>query len=70
VHRRVYGPELDAFELVPGLDRFGPREWDDFRTTVVVPNVDPHRQRGQYAVAARRQRKQRGSPRSRGGCPA
>jgi hypothetical protein len=70
VHRSVYGPELDAFEVVPGLDRFAARDWDDFRTTVVVPNVDPHRQRGQYAVAARRQRKQRGSPPSRGGAPA
>jgi hypothetical protein len=70
VHRSVYGPQLDAFEVVPGLDRFASPDWDDFRTTVVVPNVDPHRQRGQYAVAARRQRKQRGSPRLRGGCPA
>ena len=69
VHRGVYGPALDAFEVVPGLDRFGSRDWDDFRTTVVVPNVDPHRQRGQYAVAARRQRKQRGParPPRRGG---
>jgi hypothetical protein len=69
VHRSVYGPALDRFEVVPGLDRFGSREWDDFRTTVVVPNVDPHRQRGQYAVAARRQRKQRSParPPRRGG---
>jgi hypothetical protein len=70
IHRRVYGDALDAFEVVPDLDRFGSREWDDFRTTVVVPNVDPHRQRGQYAVAARRQRKQRSAPRPRGGAPA
>jgi hypothetical protein len=70
VHRSVYGPELDAFEVVPGLDRFASRDWDDFRTTVVVPNVDPHRQRGQYAVAARRQRKQRSAPRPQGGAPA
>jgi len=69
VHRSVYGPALDAFEVVPGLDRFGSRDWDSFRTTVVVPNVDPHRQRGQYAVAARRQRKQRSParPPRRGG---
>jgi len=71
VHRGIYGPALDAFEVVPGLDRFGSRDWDDFRTTVVVPNVDPHRQRGQYAVAARRQRKQRGPARPpRRGDPA
>jgi len=63
VHRSLYGDALDAVEVVPGLDRFSPQEWDDFRTTVVVPNVDPHRQRGQYAAVARRQRKRRGSPR-------
>jgi len=62
LHRSVYGDALDAFEVVPGLDGFGPREWADFRTTVVVPNVDPHRQRGQYATAARRARKRRGLP--------
>jgi hypothetical protein len=67
VHRSVYGPALDAFTVVPGLDRFTSRNWDDFRTTVVVPNVDPHRQRGQYAIAARRQRKQRSPTRSRRG---
>jgi Family of unknown function (DUF6065) len=64
VFRSVYGDAIDAFEVVTGLDRFGSREWDDFRTTVVVPNVDPHRQRGQYAAVARRHRKRRGSPRS------
>ena len=62
VHRSVYGDALDSFEVVRGLDRFGSREWDDFRTTVVVPNLDPHRQRGEYAAAVRRQRKRRGSP--------
>jgi len=67
VHRSVYGAALDAFAVVPGLDQFGSRDWDDFRTTVVLPNVDPHRQRGQYAVAARRQRKQRSAPRPRPG---
>jgi hypothetical protein len=61
VHRSTYGDTLDAFDVVPGLAGFGSREWDDFRTTVVVPNIDPHRQRGQYAAAARRQRKRRGS---------
>jgi len=60
VHRSLYGDALDNVAVVPGLDRFGPREWGDFRTTVVVPNVDPHRQRGQYAATARRQRKRRG----------
>jgi hypothetical protein len=65
VHRSVYGDAIDTFKVVAGLDRFGPQEWEDFRTTVVVPNVDPHRQRGQYAAAARRQRKRHGSPQAK-----
>jgi hypothetical protein len=63
VHRSVYGDALDAFEVVPALDEFGTREWDAFRTTVVVPNVDPDRRRGQYSAEVRRQRKRRGLPR-------
>jgi hypothetical protein len=73
VHRSVYGDALDGFDVVPGLDCFGSDEWENFRTTVVAPNVDPHRQRGQYAATVRRQRKRRGSPRSqsgRSGAPA
>jgi Family of unknown function (DUF6065) len=61
VHRSVYGDALDAFAVLADLDRFGPREWEDFRKTVVAPNVDPHRQRGRYAAAVRRERKRRGT---------
>lgn len=64
VHRSVYGDALDRFEVVPGLDQFDQRDWDAFRTTVVAPNVDPHRQRGRYAADVRRQRKRRGFPRA------
>lgn len=64
VHRSVYGDAIDAFKVVPGLERLGPRDWEDFHTTVVAPNVDPHRQRGQYAAAARRQRKRHSSTRA------
>lgn len=58
VHRSTYGSALDSFELVPDLDQLKPGDWEAFRTTVVKPNVDPHRQRGQYAVNTRRRRKQ------------
>jgi hypothetical protein len=61
VHRSVYDESLDDFELVPDLGGFGSREWADFHRTVVAPNVDPHRQRGQYAATVCRQRKRRGS---------
>jgi hypothetical protein len=61
VHRSVYGNALDQFDVVAGLDCFGSWEWENFRTTVVAPNVDPHRQRGQYAATVRRERKRRDS---------
>jgi hypothetical protein len=64
VHRSVYGDALNQFEVVADLEHFGAHEWEDFRATVVAPNVDPHRQRGQYAAVSRRQRKQRGAPRA------
>jgi Family of unknown function (DUF6065) len=58
VHRAVYGDALDSFEVVSELSQLGPADWDAFRTTVVQPNIDTHRQRGQYAVRSRRRRKQ------------
>jgi Family of unknown function (DUF6065) len=61
VHRGIYGEALERFEVIPDLECLGPREWEDFRRTVVAPNVDPHRQRGQYAATVRRQRKRRGT---------
>jgi hypothetical protein len=64
VHRSVYGDALNQFEVVADLEHFGAHEWEDFRATVVAPNVDPHRQRGQYAAVSRRQRKQRGASRA------
>jgi Family of unknown function (DUF6065) len=57
VQQSLYGGALDAIEVVPGLAQLGAAEWDAYRRTVVQPNVDPHRQRGQYAVATRRRRK-------------
>jgi hypothetical protein len=58
VHRTTYGNALDRFEVVPEVGRLTPADWEAFRATVVRPNVDPHRLRGQYAVTSRRRRKQ------------
>jgi hypothetical protein len=56
VHRDVYGDALDRFEIVEGLEKLGPADWDDFRNTVSKPMGDPHRQRGEYAVQSRKRR--------------
>jgi hypothetical protein len=58
VRRNTYGNALDNFEIVSELGQLTPADWEAFRTTVVRPNIDPHRQRGQYAVSSRRRRKQ------------
>jgi hypothetical protein len=57
IPRSAYGDALDAFDVVEELDAFQASDWESFRSTVVAPNVDPHRQRGRYAAGARRRRK-------------
>jgi Family of unknown function (DUF6065) len=57
IPRIAYGDGLDGFDVVEELGEFQADDWESFRSTVVAPNVDPHRQRGQYAVGARRRRK-------------
>jgi hypothetical protein len=57
IPRNAYGDALDTFDVVEDLGGFTPRDWECFRSTVVAPNTDPHRQRGQYAVTTRRRRK-------------
>jgi Family of unknown function (DUF6065) len=47
---------LNRFELVPGLSGLTPEDWDDYYDTVVRPNVQVNRPRGQYAAAARKRR--------------
>jgi Family of unknown function (DUF6065) len=58
VHRSTYGNALDNFKVFPELGLLTSSDWEAFRNTVVRPNVDPHRLRGQYAVGSRRRRKQ------------
>jgi hypothetical protein len=52
------------YELVPDMTFFTPEDWDDYYDTVVRPNVQEKRPRGQYATAARKRRKSEdgGSP--------
>lgn len=45
------------YELVPDMTFFSPEDWDDYYDTVVRPNVQEKRPRGQYATAARKRRK-------------
>jgi hypothetical protein len=48
---------LDAMTLAPDLAAMKPADWEAYRTSVVVPNEDPDRPYGAYAVAARKRRK-------------
>lgn len=52
------------YELVPDMSFLTPEDWDDYYDTVVRPNVQEKRPRGQYATAARKRRKSEdgGSP--------
>jgi len=47
---------LNDYELVPELHQLSPEDWDEYYDTVVRPNVQEHRPRGQYAAAARKRR--------------
>jgi len=60
--RIAYAEEtLTATATVPTMATMTPDAWDAYRDTIVVPNMDPQRPFGAYAVAARKRRK--------GGCP-
>jgi len=47
---------LNRYELVPDVTGLTPEDWDDYYDTVVRPNVQVNRPRGQYAAAARKRR--------------
>ena len=61
VHRSVCGEALDDFRVVSDLGQLSPDDWAAFQRTVVKPNIDPNRQRGQYAATTRRRRKREGT---------
>jgi hypothetical protein len=55
--REIYDERtLNDYELVPDLAQLSAEDWDDYHYTVVRPNSQEHRQRGQYASATRKRR--------------
>jgi hypothetical protein len=60
--REVYDDRLQArMAVLPDLESFSADDWEDYRQTIVVPNADPDRPFGKYAVESRKRRK--------AGCP-
>ena len=63
IPRDVYAEAtLNNYELVPGLRQLEPADWAAYRDTVVRPNVQEHRPRGQYAVDVRKRRRSDDAP--------
>ena len=57
IPRAVYEESnLNNYEVVPELSQLSPEDWDDYYDTVVRPNSQIVRPRGQYAAAARKRR--------------
>jgi hypothetical protein len=54
VRKEVYADRFLQNFAVKDLQQLSPEDWDAFHRTVVVPNVDPERKRGQYAVSVRK----------------
>lgn len=48
---------LDRMTHVRSMDDFTAADWEGYRQTIVVPNADPDRPFGQYAVQGRRRRR-------------
>lgn len=62
IPRHVYDDRtLNDYELVPDLSGLRPDDWDEYYDTVVRPNIQKDRQRGQYAAATRKRRKASGA---------
>jgi hypothetical protein len=68
IPRAVYAEAtLNNYEIVPELTQLSPEDWDDYYDTVVRPNVQEARPRGQYAAAARKRRGAEGDGGEKGG---
>ena len=48
---------LNSFTTTSNLEALTEQDWSDYHGTVVKPNIQEHRLRGQYAIAARKRRK-------------
>jgi len=58
IPREVYDDQAqNNYTVVPDVRSLRPEDWDDYYDTVVRPNVQEDRPRGQYATAARKRRK-------------
>lgn len=63
--REVYAePTLNRYEIVPELSMLNEQDWADYHHTVVRPNVQEVRPRGQYAAATRKRQKSETPPSS------
>jgi hypothetical protein len=51
---------LNEFRVVDKMEDWTQAEWNNYRNTVVNPNISKNRQRGRHAVELRRRRKQSG----------
>jgi len=54
IHKDVYADKFLQNFTVKDLGQLSREDWEAFHRTVVVPNVDPERRRGQYAVSVRK----------------
>jgi hypothetical protein len=59
--RHVF-PPIHGFKTVLEMAGLRAEDWDAFRSTVIRPNREPHRRRGQYGAAERRRRKHAAEP--------
>lgn len=56
--RHVYSDvTLDASDFVGSMQGFATQDWADYHETIVVPNANPDRSFGAYAVTARKRNK-------------
>ncbi len=55
VRKEVYADKLMQSYAVKQLEEMSPQDWEAFQRTVVAPNTDTERKRGQYAVSVRKQ---------------
>lgn len=58
IPRHAYAEEtLASVARTPDLNTFSSQDWDDYRSSIVVPNQHPDRAFGAYAAAARKGRR-------------
>jgi hypothetical protein len=54
VHKDVYADKFLQNYAVKNFNQLSRQDWDAFQRTVVVPNTDPDRRLGHYAVSVRK----------------